>query len=285
MRCILEDQGCELLQEIHADTCGHHVGPRTLVEKAFRQGFYWPTIVADSKDIVRHCEGCQFYARQTHLPTQALQTIPITWPFAVWHLDMVGPLRQAPGGFTDLLVAVDKFSKWIEPRPIVNVRSEEVISFFTDIIYQFDIPNMIITDNGTQFTGKKFLNFCDDNNIRVDWSAVAHPKMNGQVERANSMILQGFKPRIFKRLDKFRARWVAELSSVLWSLRTTPCRAMGFTPFFMVHGSEAVLPTDINYGSPRVQAYTEEGNQVALEDAIDQLDEARDVALLRCAKY
>jgi transposase InsO family protein len=163
---------------------------------------------------------------------------------------MVGPLRQAPGGFTDLLVAVDKFSKWIEARPIVNVRSEEVISFFTDIIYQFDIPNTIITDNGTQFTGKKFLNFCDDNNIRVDWSAVAHPKMNGKVERANSMILQGLKPRIFKRLDKFRARWVAELPFVLWSLRTTPCRAMGFTPFFMVHGSEAVLPIDINYGSP-----------------------------------
>jgi transposase InsO family protein len=50
---------------------------------------------------------------------------------------------------------------------------------------------MIITDNGTQFTGKKVLNFCDDNNIRVDWSTVAHPKMNGQVERANDMILQG----------------------------------------------------------------------------------------------
>jgi hypothetical protein len=53
----------------------------------------------------------------------------------------------------------------------------------------------------------------------------------------------------------------------------------------MVHGSEAVLPTDINYGSPRVRAYTEEGNQVALEDAIDQLDEARDVVLLQSAKY
>jgi hypothetical protein len=53
----------------------------------------------------------------------------------------------------------------------------------------------------------------------------------------------------------------------------------------MVHGSEAVLPTDIDYGSPQVRAYTKEGNQVALEDAIDQLDEARDVALLRIAKY
>jgi hypothetical protein len=56
-------------------------------------------------------------------------------------------------------------------------------------------------------------------------------------------------------------------------------------PFFMVHGSEEVLPTDIDYDSPRVRAYTKEGNQVALEDAINQLDEARDVALLRSAKY
>jgi hypothetical protein len=62
---------------------------------------------------------------------------------------MVGPLRQAPGGFTHRLVVVDKFSKWIEARPIVSVRSEEAISFFTDIIYRFDIPNTIITDNDT----------------------------------------------------------------------------------------------------------------------------------------
>jgi hypothetical protein len=56
-------------------------------------------------------------------------------------------------------------------------------------------------------------------------------------------------------------------------------------PSHGVHSSEAVLPTDIDYGSPRVRAYTEEGNQVALEDTIDQLDEARDVAQLRSAKY
>jgi transposase InsO family protein len=198
---------------------------------------------------------------------------------------MVGPLRQAPGGFTHLLMAVDKFSKWIDVRPIMNVRSEEAVSFFTDIIYRFGIPNTIITDNGTCFTGKKFLNFCDDNNIRVEGSAVAHPKTNEQVERANDMILQGFKPRIFKCLEKFQARWVAELLSVLWSLRTTPCRATGFTPFFMVHGLEVVLPTNIDYSSPRVQANTEEDNQVALEDVINQLDEVRDVALLHCAKY
>jgi hypothetical protein len=70
--------------------------------------------VADATRIVRTYQGCQFYAKQTHLLTQALQTIPITWLFAVWGLDLVGPLQKAPGGYTHLLVAIDKFFKWIE---------------------------------------------------------------------------------------------------------------------------------------------------------------------------
>jgi hypothetical protein len=66
------------------------------------------------------------------------------------------------------------------------------------------------------------------------------------------MILQGLKPRIFNRLDKFGKRWLKELLAVIWSLRTSRSRATGFTPFFMVYGSEAVLPIDLEYGSPRV---------------------------------
>jgi hypothetical protein len=77
-RCISVAEGQELLQEIHSGACGHHAAPRALVGNAFRQGFYWPTAVADATRIVRSCQGCQFYARQTHLPAQALQTIPIT---------------------------------------------------------------------------------------------------------------------------------------------------------------------------------------------------------------
>jgi ribonuclease HI len=67
-RCISIAEGQELLREIHSGACGHHAAPRALVGNAFRQGFYWPTAVADAIRIVRTCEGCQFYARQTHLP-------------------------------------------------------------------------------------------------------------------------------------------------------------------------------------------------------------------------
>jgi transposase InsO family protein len=203
----------------------------------------------------------------------------------VWGLDLVGPLQKAPGGYTHLLVAVDKFSKWIKARPISKIKSEQAILFFTDIIHRFRVPNSIITDNGTQFTGRKFLEFCDDYHIHVDWSAVAHPKTNGQVKRANGMILQGLKPRIFNRLNKFGRRWLAELPSVIWSLRTTLSRATGSTPFFMVYGSEDVLPTDLEYGAPRIKAYDEQGNQTTREEALDQLDEARDVVLLHSARY
>ena len=78
--------------------------------------------------------------------------------------------------------------------------------FFLDIIHRFGVPNSIIIDNVTQFTGKKFLRFYDENHIWVDWATIAHPRMNGQVERTNDMLLQGLKPRIFNRLNKFSAR-------------------------------------------------------------------------------
>ena len=86
-------------------------------------------------------------------------------------------------------------------------------------------------------------------------------------------------------MNKFSVQWVIELPVVLWSLRTTPSRAVGYTPFFMVYGSEAVLPTNLDYRAPRIRAYDEQGAEASHEDAMDQLDEARDIALLRSAKY
>ena len=145
--------------------------------------------MVDAEQVVHTCKGCQNYAWQTHLPAQALQTIPITWPFMIWGLDLVGPLKRAPEGFTHLLVTMDKFTKWIEARPITMIKSEQTVLFFTDIIHRFGVPNSIITDNDIQFMGKKFLWFCVDHHIRIDWATVAHPRTNGQVEHANGMVL------------------------------------------------------------------------------------------------
>jgi transposase InsO family protein len=194
-------------------------------------------------------------------------------------------LAEGTRGFTHLLVAIDKFSKWIEVRPLTSIGSEQAVAFFTNIIHRFGVPNSIITDNGKIFTGKKFLDFCEGHHIRVHWAVVAHPMTNGQVERANGMILQGLKPRIYNDLNKFGKRWIKELPSVVWSLRTTPSQATGFSPFFLVYGVEAILPTDLEYGSPRTKTYGDQNNQTSREDSLDQLEEAQDIALLHSTRY
>jgi hypothetical protein len=83
MKCISQVDRIEILREIHEGECGHHAAARSLVAKAFRHGFYWPTAKTDADRIVELCQGCQMYSKQTHMPAIALHTIPITWPFAV----------------------------------------------------------------------------------------------------------------------------------------------------------------------------------------------------------
>jgi hypothetical protein len=114
---------------------------------------------------------------------------------------------------------------------------------------------------------------------------VAHPLTNGQAERANNMILQGLKSQIYERLKKFAGQWAAKVPSVLWSLRTSLNRSTGFMPFFMVFGSEAVLQTELEYGTRRIAGYNEDRSKQARQDTVDQLDEARDIAVLRSTKY
>src|SRR5436189_2308328 len=63
MRCISEEDGRKFLKEIHSGICGNHAASRTLVGKAYRQGFFWPTVVTDADEIVRKCEGCKYFAR------------------------------------------------------------------------------------------------------------------------------------------------------------------------------------------------------------------------------
>ena len=113
-----------------------------------------------AKEIVDKCEGCQFYSNMSHKPASALKTIPIIWPFAVWGLDMVGPPRTGRSGFTHVLVAVDKFTKWIEAKPIKNLDAGTATSFIRELIFRYVVPHSIITDNGSNFDSDKFKAFC-----------------------------------------------------------------------------------------------------------------------------
>jgi hypothetical protein len=275
-KCIEPKEEIELLREIHQGECGHHASSRDLVAKAFRHGFYWPMAKQNAEQLVKQYNGCQRFSKHRNTPAAALKTIPLTWPFAVWGLDMVGPFKIAPRGLTHLLVAVDKFTKWIEAKPIKKLNGSSTIKFFNEIITRYGVPHSIITNNGMNFAKGAFTDYCGKKGIQLDLASVAHPQTNGQVEKANGLTLADIKPRLVEPLERSAGCWVEELPLVLWSLCTTPNHSVGFTPFFLVYGAEAVLPTDIKFDAPRVVQYTEKQAKEAREDGIDLLEEARE---------
>jgi hypothetical protein len=157
-------------------------------------------------------------------------------------VDILGPFPMAVGGYQYLFVAIDKFTKWPEATPVVNITQGAAVAFLKSIIYRFGVPSCIITDNKTQFTSRIFQEYCEVIGTQLCFASVAHPRSNGQVERANVEILRGLKTCTYDCLKKHDANWVSELPSVLWGNRTTPSRATGETPFFLVYGAKACLP-------------------------------------------
>jgi hypothetical protein len=112
-----------------------------------------------------------------------------------------------------------------------------------------------------------------------------HPQTNGEVERANGLILQGMKTRMFHDLEAKDRKWHKELSSVLWALRTNINKAIRDTPFNLVYGANAVLPPEIYLQSAREAHFNEENQAEAEELDSNLLEERRNTSLANVWKY
>ena len=166
---------------------------------------------------------------------------------------------------------VDKFTKWIEAKPVKTAESGPVIDFISGVVHRYGVPHSIIIDNGSNFTANEVKTWCSKMGIKLDYASVYHPQTNGQVEQANDLIMSGIKPRLVRSLKESDTHWVEELNSVLWGLWATPNRTTGYTPFFMVYGAEAVLPCDIIHDSHRVRMYKEREVELDWQDDLDGL--------------
>ncbi|XP_060967847.1 uncharacterized protein LOC133035718 [Cannabis sativa] len=112
---------------------------------------------------------------------------------------------------------------------------------------RFGIPIKIVSDNGTQFDGDLFIEFCERNKIVKSFSSKSRPQAIGQVEAINKTL----KDTIKKKLDSAKGRWVDEPPQVLWAHITTKKIATGHTPFSLAFGSEEMLPVEVNISTHR----------------------------------
>jgi transposase InsO family protein len=93
-------------------------------------------------------------------------------------------------------MAIDKFTKWIEVKPVTCPKADRVLDFLDELVHRYGLPHCIITDLGSNFNNHQFWEYCANSGIDVRYVLVAHPRANGQVERANGMVLDALKKRL-----------------------------------------------------------------------------------------
>ncbi|GAU46047.1 hypothetical protein TSUD_191180 [Trifolium subterraneum] len=279
LKCVEKTRVEFILQEIHEGINGQNIGGRSLARKALRAGYYWPTMQSDAKDHVLKCDKCQRHGDMHIAPANELKTLISPWPFASWGMDMLGPFPTAARQVKYFIVAVDYFTKWIEAEPFAKIGASHILRFFKrNVLARFGIPQVVVTDNGMQFTNKKFQQFLAAIDITQHFTSVEHPQTNGQAEAANRVILRGLR----RRMGTSKGNWTEELHNVLWSYRTTPHSTAGETPFRLIYGTEAVIPVEIGEPSPRIEyPHEEDINEVLLREELDLVEELRTGASLR----
>nr|GEZ08738.1 reverse transcriptase domain-containing protein [Tanacetum cinerariifolium] len=186
LRCVGPLQAEYVMREIHEGSCSMHAGLRSVVAKAIRLGYFWPTMHKDAQDMIRKCSDCQ-------------------------GINIAGPFPEGPRKVKFLIVAMDNFTKWIEAKAVATITGGQVKKFVWDnIVCRFGIPGEIISDNGKQFADNPFKDWCDKLNIRQHFASVKHPQSNGLVEKANKSLGEGIKAR----LGEENKNWVKELPHI-----------------------------------------------------------------------
>jgi transposase InsO family protein len=132
-------------------------------------------------------------------------------------------VSQSARGYRYLYVTIDNFTKWVEVEPVCTIPTRSAVKFIRGLVCRFGVPNRIITDNGSQFTSGLFWEYCALTSVKICFASVAYPRSNGQAERANAEVLKGLKMKSFNaKLEACGKKWLDNIQSILWSIRTTP---------------------------------------------------------------
>ena len=167
-----------------------------------------------------------------------------------------------------------------------TIPAGSAVKFIKGLVSRFGVPNHIITDNGSRFTSNLFKSYCANLGTQIYYASVAHPRSNGQAERANAEVPRGLKTRTFKtKLETCSRGWHDELQSMMWSICTTATKPTGETPFFLVYGAEVVLPHEVEHLSARVVAFDETQQDTMRGMDLVLGEERRREATLLVARY
>ena len=190
LKSLNNQQADYVIRELHEGICSLHIGGCSLATKVVCASYYWLTLSADALDFTKRCRRCQDFKDIPRTPPENLHSLSSPWPFAMWGMDILGPLPKALGVVKYLLVVIDYFTKWIKTRPLQEITSNEAEKFtWKHLTCRYGLPYAIVTTNNTQFKAQTYEDFLMRLGINHLITSIEHPQTNDQVKATNRVIL------------------------------------------------------------------------------------------------
>lgn len=245
------------LRGLHDDV-GHFGIDRTV--SLLRERVYWPRMQKSVEDYIKSCERC---VKRKTLPSAAgkapLQHITSTGPMDLLCIDFLS-LEASKGGYEDILVITDHFSRYAQAFPTKNQTALTTARVLVDqYIVHYGFPARIHSDQGRNFESELIKQLCKMAGITKTHTTPYHPMGNGQCERFNRTLLNmlGTLP-----VDK-KADWKTHLAPLVHAYNATKNDATGFSPYFLMFGRKPRLPVDVFLGIPPEEESSRSHHQFA----------------------
>ncbi|MCP4242688.1 MAG: DDE-type integrase/transposase/recombinase [bacterium] len=231
----------QVLQEAHAGRGSCHPGARR-TEARVQAAYYWPAWRSDVREYVAACTACQATGPAPDGREGPMGSLRSMGPWDLTAMDMVGPLTPTPDGYRWALVFIDHFTRYVVAGPIREATAKVAARFFVEgVVTRFGAPRRLLTDRGTNFTGQLFMEVARRCGVRRSVTTAYHPQGDGRAERVIGTLTRQLR-RMVAAADG-GADWAELLPWVVAAYNSTPHRATGEQPHFLLFGRDMRLPT------------------------------------------
>ena len=252
--CLVIPQSLQaaILQEAHDSPLAGHLGTSKTLGRISGK-YFWPKMVTDIKFWCQSCPSCQVIKDQPACGKAPMNPIPVTGPFDMVGMDIVGPLPMTKRKNRYLLVIMDYFTKWPEVFPLKKTDAEVIAKIFTEeIVCRHSCVNTVLTDQGTNFTSKLMKDVCRLVSSKKLQTTTYRPQTDGLVERFNKTLVQCLSAYV----NEHKKDWDESIPYVLSAYHTSIHESTGFTPFELVYNRDPRQPLDSKLAHAEVQ-YTD----------------------------
>lgn len=242
-----------IIKEFHDLPTGGHQGvSRTL--KRIRLQYTWKNMFKDVRNYIKNCPSCQANksGKNNKLPMALVTTS--TQIFEKLYLDIVGPLPETDNANKYILTMQDDLSKFSVAVPLTSFDAKTVAHALVDhFMLIFGSPKIILTDQGTNFLSDLFAEVCQIFRIKKLKTTSYHPQTNGALERSHRTLKEYLRHYVDSNLND----WDYWITKAMFIYNTTPHTSTNFTPFKLLFGHEALIPSQITKPDLHVHTYND----------------------------